>query len=285
MAEGSAEGTAAGTAGGNEAPGGSPIGVGIDVGGTGIKVGKVDLDSGRVLGERIYVKTPSPSTPDAVAETIAGVLREMEWTGPVGIALPTVIHKGVAQIAYNIDESWIGTDVEELLSRHLPDNLALTLNDADAAGIAESYYGAAKGRKGLTLLLTLGTGIGSALLLDGRLVPNSELGHVLVRAFDESSIDETEHLAAPSLKEKNGWTLEEWAARIDSVLRQLEHILWPRLIVLGGGISEDSESWFPLLTNRTEVVAATRQNDAGMIGAAAYAAADGGIIDISSVFS
>lgn len=267
-------------------PSGDPrIGVGVDVGGTGIKVGRIDLDEGQVIGERIYVPTPQPSTPDAVAETIAGVLRDLDWTGPVGIALPTVIHKGVAQIAYNIDDSWIGTDVEDLLATHLPDNHALTLNDADAAGIAESYYGAAKGTKGLTLLLTLGTGIGSALLIDGRLVPNSELGHVLVRSVNETTIDETEHLAAPSLKEKNGWSLEEWARRIDSVIRQLEHVLWPRLIVLGGGISEDSESWFPLLTNLTPVVAATRHNDAGIIGAAAYAAADGGIIDISSVFS
>lgn len=261
------------------------IGLGVDVGGTGIKIGRIDLRAGEVIGERIYIDTPQPSTPEAVATTIAGVIDDLDWTAPVGIALPTVVHKGIAQIAYNIDKSWIGTDVEELLARHLPNNVTVTLNDADAAGIAESVFGAAKGTKGLTLLLTLGTGIGSALLLDGRLVPNSELGHVLVRAIDGVSVDETENLAAPSLKESNGWSYEEWVPRIDSVLKQLEHVLWPRLIVIGGGISAESEKWFPLLTNRTEVVAATRHNDAGIIGAAALAAEDAGIIDLSGVFS
>lgn len=261
------------------------IGLGVDVGGTGIKIGRIDLRTGTVIGERIYIDSPKPSTPEAVAQTIAKAVEDLEWTAPVGIALPTVVHKGVAQIAYNIDKSWIGTNVEELLAEHLPNNAALTLNDADAAGIAESAFGAAKGTKGLTLLLTLGTGIGSALLFDGKLVPNSELGHVLVHSFDGTSVDETENLAAPSLKESKGWSYEEWVPRIDSVLKQLEHVLWPRLIVIGGGISAESEHWFPLLTNRTKVVAATRLNDAGIIGAAAFAAADAGIIDLGAVFN
>lgn len=260
------------------------VGLGVDVGGTGIKIGRIDLRAGTVIGERIYIDTPKPATPEAVVKTIAGALEDLGWTEPVGIALPTVIHKGVAQIAYNIDKTWIGTNVEELLEKHLPNNTALTLNDADAAGITESAFGAAKGTKGLTLLLTLGTGIGSALLLDGRLVPNSELGHVLVRSFDGEIVDETENLAAPSLKESNGWSYEEWVPRINSVLTQLEHVLWPRLIVIGGGISAESEHWFPMLTNRTKVVAATRLNDAGIIGAAAFAAADAGIIDLTAVF-
>lgn len=260
------------------------VGLGVDVGGTGIKIGRIDLRAGTVIGERIYIDTPKPATPEAVVKTIAGALEDLGWTEPVGIALPTVIHKGVAQIAYNIDKTWIGTNVEELLEKHLPNNTALTLNDADAAGITESAFGAAKGTKGLTLLLTLGTGIGSALLLDGRLVPNSELGHVLVRSFDGETVDETENLAAPSLKESNGWSYEEWVPRINSVLTQLEHVLWPRLIVIGGGISAESEHWFPMLTNRTKVVAATRLNDAGIIGAAAFAAADAGIIDLTAVF-
>lgn len=259
-------------------------GLGVDVGGTGIKVGRVDLEDGTLIGERTYVPTPQPSTPDAVAEAIAGVVADLAWTGPVGIAVPTVIHKGVAQIAPNIDDSWIGTNVEELFDRHLPDNPAVLLNDADAAGVAEAYYGAAKDTAGLTLLLTLGTGIGSALLFDGRLIPNSELGHVLVRSVDDPElIDETEHLAAPSLLEPNGWSLDEWTRRISSVIEQVEDLFWPRLIVLGGGISARSEEWFPLLTNRTPVVAASRLNDAGLIGAAAYAAADTGLLDLEGL--
>lgn len=261
-------------------------GLGVDVGGTGIKVGRVDLEAGTLIGERTYVHTPQPATPDAVAATIAGVVADMEWTGPVGIAVPTVIHRGIAQIAHNIDTSWIGTDVEDLFAQHLPNNPAVLLNDADAAGITEAYYGSAKGASGLTLLLTLGTGIGSALLFDGRLIPNSELGHMLVRSVDAPEvIDETEHLAAPSLREPNGWTLAEWTRRISSVIEQVEDLFWPRLIVLGGGISARSEEWFPLLSNRTPVVAASRLNDSGLVGAAAYAAADQGMFDLSSALS
>lgn len=260
-------------------------GVGIDVGGTGIKVGRVDLRTGTVLGERIYVHTPQPSTPDAVASTIAEVVGDLDWHGPVGIAVPTVIHKGVAQIAHNIDHSWINTNVEQLFAQHLPDNPAALLNDADAAGITEAYYGSAAGAEGLTLLLTLGTGIGSALLWNGQLIPNSELGHLLVQSLEDPHVfDEAEHLAAPSLREERQWSVAEWAKRISSVLEQVEALFWPRLIVLGGGISAKSDEWFPLLTNRTPVVAASRLNDAGLVGAAAYAAAHAGTFDLSAVY-
>lgn len=261
-------------------------GVGVDVGGTGIKVGRVDLRSGTVLGERIYVHTPQPSTPEAVASTIADVLHDMDWQGPVGIAVPTVIYKGAAQIAHNIDDSWIGTNVADLFARYLPDNPVSLLNDADAAGITEAYYGSAAGAEGLTLLLTLGTGIGSALLWNGQLIPNSELGHLLVQSIDDPGVfDETEHLAAPSLREEKGWSIADWAKRISAVIEQIEELFWPRLIVLGGGISAKSDEWFPLLTNRTPVVAASRLNDAGLVGAAAYAAAHTGEFDIDSVYA
>src|SRR5690606_31943182 len=149
-------------------------------GGTGIKVGLVDLSTGELIGDRLVRDTPRPATPDAIADTIRQMVAEFDWTGPVGIALPSVIHEGVAQIAHHIDSAWIGCDVVDLFDRHLPDHTVLMLNDADAAGLTEVHYGAGEGIDGLVILLTFGTGIGSALLLDGRLLPNSEFGHVLV---------------------------------------------------------------------------------------------------------
>lgn len=260
-------------------------GLGVDVGGTGIKAGLVDLDRGDLIGERIVRDTPQPATPDAVAATIREMVDELAWDGPVGVALPSVIHEGVARIAHNIDASWIGCDVVELFARHLPGRAVVMLNDADAAGLTEVQFGAAAGLEGLVILLTFGTGIGSALLFDGRLIPNTEFGHLMVEDIAGRGFDETEHLASASVRARDGLSFAEWAPHVSNVLRNIEDLLWPRAFVLGGGVSEAADEWFPLLENRTPVRAAVRLNDAGIIGAATYAAADAGVLDLGDVLS
>lgn len=254
--------------------------LGVDVGGTGIKVGVVDLRRGVLIGDRHVRPTPRPATPEAVADTIRGMVGEVGWHGPVGVALPSVIHDGVARIAHNIDESWIGCDVVDLFDRHLPDHDVVLLNDADAAGLTEVRYGAAEGIEGLVVLLTFGTGIGSALLIDGRLIPNTEFGHMLVEDVEGRGVDETEHLASASVRTRDGLSYEQWAPHVSGVLRAIEELLWPRAFVLGGGVSEDADEWFPLLENRTPVRAAVRLNDAGIIGAAVCAAGGTGELDL-----
>lgn len=264
-------------------PGPTTTGLGVDVGGTGIKVGLVDLERGELVGERLTRRTPQPATPEAVAAAIAELVRDSGWEGPVGVALPSVIHEGVARIAHNIDRSWIGCDVVDLFDRHLPDRPVHLLNDADAAGLTEAHYGAAEGVAGLVILLTFGTGIGSALIFDGRLVPNSELGHLMIEDISGRGFDETEHLAAASVRARDGLTYAQWAPHVSNVLRWIEELLWPRAFVLGGGISEAADEWFPLLDNRTPVRAAVRLNDAGIIGAAAFAAGRSGLLNLGDV--
>ena len=259
---------------------GTPTGLGVDVGGTGIKVGLVDLARGELIGDRVVRGTPQPATPDAIAQSIREMTEEFDWTGPVGVALPSVIHEGVARIAHNIDKSWIGCDVAELFDRHLPGRTVLMLNDADAAGLTEVHYGAGEGIDGLVILLTFGTGIGSALLLDGRLLPNSEFGHVIVEDIAGRGFDEAEHLASAAVRSRDGLSFAEWAPHVSNVLRSIEDLLWPRAFVLGGGVSEVADEWFPLLENRTPVRAAVRRGDAGIIGAALYAAGYSGVLDL-----
>ena len=259
--------------------------LGVDVGGTGIKVGEVDLDSGRLVGERLTRSTPQPATPDAIAGVIREMVEEIGGDGPVGVALPSVIHEGVARVAHNIDPEWIGCDVHNLFARHLPGRPVVMLNDADAAGLTEVHYGAGGGIKGLVILLTFGTGIGSALLLDGRLIPNTEFGHLLVRDIAGRGVDEAEHLASAAVRARDDLSFEEWAPHVSNVLRSIEDLLWPRAFVLGGGVSESASEWFPLLDNRTPVRAAVRLNDAGIIGAALYAAAHVGLVDLADELS
>ncbi|KAA0919775.1 polyphosphate--glucose phosphotransferase [Dietzia sp. ANT_WB102] len=259
----------------------TPTGLGVDVGGTGIKVGLVDLTQGELIGDRLVRSTPQPATPDAIAGAISEMVEEFDWAGPVGIALPSVIHEGVARIAHNIDKSWIGCDVGELFDRHLPGRPVLMLNDADAAGLTEVHYGAGEGVDGLVILLTFGTGIGSALLLNGKLLPNSEFGHLIVEDIAGRGFDEAEHLASAAVRARDGLSFAEWAPHVSNVLRSIEDLLWPRAFVLGGGVSEAADEWFPLLENRTPVRPAVRLNDAGIIGAALYAAGHSGVLDLS----
>ncbi|EKT77548.1 polyphosphate glucokinase [Rhodococcus opacus M213] len=237
-------------------------GFGVDVGGSGVKGGVVDLETGQLVGDRIKLLTPQPSTPEAVAETVAEIVRQAEWDGPVGITLPSVVTGGVARSAANIDKKWIGTDARALFSDALGGRLVTVLNDADAAGIAEDALGAGKDAKGVVILLTFGTGIGSAILHDGVLLPNTEFGHMEVDG------KEAEHRAASSVKEKKDLSYKEWAGEVSRVLIRFENLLWPDLFIAGGGISRKNEKWIPHLTNRTPVVPAALLNTAGIVGAA-----------------
>ncbi|ABG98596.1 MULTISPECIES: polyphosphate--glucose phosphotransferase [Rhodococcus] len=237
-------------------------GFGVDVGGSGVKGGVVDLETGQLVGDRIKLLTPQPSTPEAVAETVAEIIRRAEWDGPVGITLPSVVTGGVARSAANIDKKWIGTDARKLFSDALGGRLVTVLNDADAAGIAEDALGAGKDAKGVVILLTFGTGIGSAILHDGVLLPNTEFGHMEVDG------KEAEHRAASSVKEKKDLSYKEWAGEVSRVLTRFENLMCPDLFIAGGGISRKNEKWIPHLTNRTPVVPAALLNTAGIVGAA-----------------
>jgi len=237
-------------------------GFGVDVGGSGVKGGVVDLETGQLVGDRIKLLTPQPSTPEAVAETVAEIIRQAEWDGPVGITLPSVVTGGVARSAANIDKKWIGTDARALFSEALGGRLVTVLNDADAAGIGEDALGAGKDAKGVVILLTFGTGIGSAILHNGVLLPNTEFGHMEVDG------KEAEHRAASSVKEKKDLSYKEWAGEVSRVLTRFENLLWPDLFIAGGGISRKNEKWIPHLTNRTPVVPAALLNTAGIVGAA-----------------
>lgn len=241
---------------------------GIDVGGSGIKGGIVDLSTGLLIGERFKLLTPQPATPPAVAKAIAEVVNEFGWTGPLGVTYPGVITHGVAQTAANVDKSWIGTNARDVISAELGGQQVTILNDADAAGLAEERYGAGANQSGLVVLLTFGTGIGSAVIHNGTLIPNTELGHLEVGG------KEAEHRAASSVKERNGWSYQKWAKQVTRVLVAIENTIWPDLFIAGGGISRKADKWLPLLESRTPVVAAALQNTAGIVGAAMAATVD-----------
>jgi polyphosphate glucokinase len=238
---------------------------GVDVGGSGIKGCEVDLDAGALNGNRLRIPTPDPSVPEAVAEVIAEIVQSFGWHGPLGVTLPCVVKAGVTHTAANIHRDWIGTDAAKLLTARIGEQV-LVINDADAAGIAEMRYGAGRGVTGVTVLLTFGTGIGSAVFVDGMLVPNTELGHLQLDGRD------AEDLAAAAVRDELGLSWPEWAARVTRYLRALETVIWPDLIIIGGGVSKRAGKWLPLLDNRTPVVPAALRNDAGIVGVALAAA-------------
>ncbi|MCW2766209.1 MAG: Polyphosphate glucokinase [Nocardioides sp.] len=240
---------------------------GIDFGGTGIKGAPVDLATGEFAQERVRIKTPEKSTPENVAEVLAELVGQFpKSSAPVGITVPGVVRHGVVGSAANIDQSWIGTDADRLFTRALGRDVHV-VNDADAAGLAEVTYGAAKGRRGLVILTTLGTGIGSAFLYDGVLTPNSELGHLEIDGHD------AEARAANSARESEGLSMEKWAHRLTTYYRTLEKLFSPDLFVVGGGISKRSDEFLPLVDIDTEIVPAQLRNQAGVVGAALYASA------------
>jgi polyphosphate glucokinase len=242
------------------------VGFGVDIGGSGIKGAMVDLTTGDFIGERTKILTPRPATPDAVADVVADLLDRTGWTGPVGITVPAVVQDQTARTAANIDHSWIGTDCAELFRTRLavdgvPREVAV-LNDADAAGIAEARYGSDAARNGAVLLLTLGTGIGSALLVNGVLYPNTELGHLRFPAMD------AEKWASSAVKDREDLTYREWARRLDLVLAEYVRILNPQTVIVGGGVSRKAHKWVPELTVDVPVVPAELRNRAGIVGAA-----------------
>ena len=242
-------------------------GFGIDIGGSGIKGAPVDLDGGHFAAERLRIPTPSPSTPGAVADVVAQVVESFAddaGNAPIGVTFPAIIQHGVALSAANVDQSWIGTDIDALFSARIGRKVHV-VNDADAAGVAEARFGAARDVKGVVIVVTLGTGIGSALLLDGRLVPNTELGHLEIDGHDAES------RAADSVREKDDLSWEKWSHRLQTYFGTLEKLFSPDLIVVGGGVSKKSAKFLPLLDLRTKIVPAQLLNDAGIIGAAVLA--------------
>ncbi|MGY1809975.1 polyphosphate--glucose phosphotransferase [Blastococcus sp. SYSU D00669] len=237
-------------------------GFGVDIGGSGIKGCTVDLHKGELIGERVRIETPQPSLPEPVYDVVGQIVASFDWTHRIGVTFPGVLKHGVVHTAANVDKSWLGTNLAEGLRARIPSDHVETLNDADAAGVAEVRYGAGRDRKGVVLMLTFGTGIGSALFVDGVLVPNTEFGHIQVDGEDG------ERRASAAAKDREELSYPEWAKRVDRYLDVLEGSVWPDLIIVGGGVSKKAHKWVPLLSTRTEVVAAELQNDAGIVGAA-----------------
>jgi polyphosphate glucokinase len=238
-------------------------GIGVDVGGSGIKAAAVDLADGVAHG-RIRVETPQPATPDAVAATIATLVRHFDVPGSIGCTLPAVVLNGTVHTAAHIDESWIGCRATTLLSR-ATDRPCVVLNDADAAGVAEARFGAARGRDGLVVMVTIGTGVGTAILYDGELVPNAELGHIQVdRHIGDSWVSDATRV-------ERSLTWKRWTRRLDRYLTHLHDLLWPDLIVIGGGIVKHSDRFLDRIDPGCEVKIATLGNLAGIVGAAVVA--------------
>lgn len=238
--------------------------VGIDIGGSGVKGAAVDVAGGKLATERIRLETPSPATPEAVTAAAVEVLERIDVPGPIGLTLPSVVRHGVVETAANIDPTWIGVNAVELFSR-VTGRAVAVVNDADAAGVAEMRFGAGHDEAGVVLLLTLGTGIGSALFVDGALVPNTELGHLHLHDGD------AEHWAADSARERHGLSWPDYAGRVQDYLELVERLLWPNLFIIGGGVSKHAEKFLPDISIGTRVVPAQLRNGAGIVGAALFA--------------
>jgi len=239
--------------------------LGIDIGGSGIKGAPVDTTTGQLTAERQKLATPHPSTPDAVAEVVQDLVKNFGWTGVTGITFPGVVAGGVVRTAANVDHSWIGADAVKAFGAN--SHLSVTvINDADAAGVAEMRFGAGQGVAGTVLMLTFGTGIGSALFIDGTLVPNTEFGHIQIRGKD------AEKRASELAREEHNLTWDAWAGRVAEYLEHMEALLSPDLIIIGGGVSRKSDKFLPLLPSlQAKVVPARLQNEAGIVGAALVA--------------
>lgn len=237
------------------------VALGIDIGGTGIKGALVDTTTGELLTDRMRHATPQPSTPAAVADVVEKIVAATGHSGLIGATFPAVISHGVALTAANVDKSWIGADVNALLGEATGSPVTV-LNDADAAGLAEVRFGAAKGETGVVLMLTFGTGIGSALFVDGHLVPNTELGHLEIDGHDAES------RAAASVKDDEGLSFKHWARRVQKYMSHVEALFAPDLFIVGGGVSKDARKWVPELALRAPIRVATLLNNAGIVGAA-----------------
>lgn len=227
-----------------------------------MKAAPVDLsDAGKLLADRFRISTPTPATPDAVAEVVVELVQHFDWAGPVGIALPSVVRSGVVHSAANIDDSWIDVDAKALFSSVLGHEVVV-MNDADAAGVAEMSFGAGVGRDGVVMALTFGTGIGSALFVDGHLVPNTELGHLEFRG------ESFERWAAASAKKREELSWKKWAARVSTYVQTIDALFSPDVLIVGGGASKSADKWVPFIEARPEIVVAEFANSAGIVGAA-----------------
>jgi polyphosphate glucokinase len=235
--------------------------LGIDVGGSGIKGAPVETKTGELLAERIRIKTPKNAEPQPVAEVVAEIANTFNWTKSVGIGFPAPIKAGIAMMAANISEKWIGTNADDLFTKATGCDCTV-INDADAAGLAEMKFGAGKGQPGTVIMVTLGTGIGSAIFYRGNLLPNTEFGHL------EMNGKIAEHRASDAVRQRDGLSWKKYARRLNNYLVEMERLFWPDLFVIGGGISKESEKYIPRLMIETPIVPAQFLNEAGIVGAA-----------------
>jgi len=258
-----------------------PIAVGVDVGGSGIKAAVVDTTTGGLISDRLRVPTPSPSTPELVSSTIGRLVRRLAKANglaesvPVGVGLPGVTTGGRLLTAANIDPAWVDYPVANKLAKSLKRTVSI-VNDADAAGIAEMRFGVGAGKPGVVIFLTLGTGVGSGVFIDGTLVPNTEFGQMEIRGRP------AERRSAAASRVRRGLSWKAWAMDLDEHLQRIEDLMWPTLFILGGGVSKNADRYIPRLTVRTPVVPASLRNDAGIVGAAIVAAE--GLADASSTW-
>jgi polyphosphate glucokinase len=235
--------------------------LGIDVGGSGIKGAPVDTRTGKLLEERLRIKTPKGAEPKPVAGVVAEIARSFDWKGPIGIGFPAPIKAGVAMMAANVSDKWVGTNADELFTKVTGCDCTM-VNDADAAGLAEMKFGAGKGQPGTVIMITLGTGIGTAIFHGGKLLPNTEFGHLDMNGRD------AEHRASDAVRQLEDLSWKKYAKRLNRYLTAMEKLFWPDLFIVGGGISKQAEKYIPLLKIETPVVPAQFLNEAGIVGAA-----------------
>lgn len=238
--------------------------LGIDIGGSGIKGAIVNTKLGKMKTKRYRIPTPNPATPDSVAQVIMKIVKHFNWDGIIGVGFPGVVQNGVAMTAANLGEIWAGTNLNLLFSE-ITECPVYVVNDADAAGTAELKFGAGKGYKGVVMLITVGTGLGTVMFSDGKLVPNLELGHIILNG------DDAEKYASDAARKNGNLNWDEWADRFNEYLARIEFLTWPDLIVIGGGASKKDDKFFQHLTTRAKVVPAELLNEAGIIGAAVAA--------------
>ena len=238
--------------------------LGIDIGGTGIKGAIVDTKTGELTSERVRLLTPKPATPQAIADTLNKLVKQLKWQGPIGCGFPATVQHGIARTASNIDKSWINTNAAGLFSQ-TTGCPCFVVNDADAAGVAEMKFGAGKDNQGVVALITIGTGLGSAIFTQGQLLPNTELGHLQLEGMV------AEHYASASARELNELSWKKWGKRFNKYLQRLEFLLSPDLIILGGGASKKFEKYNEQLNTRAPVIPAQSLNQAGIVGAALFA--------------
>jgi len=238
--------------------------LGIDIGGSGVKGAIVDTKKGEMLSERFRIPTPEPASPEAVSKVIKQIVEHFQWTGPIGAGYPGVVQNGLVRTAANVDTSWINTNIEALLSKVTGCPVSV-VNDADAAGLAEMKFGSGKDNKGLVLLVTVGTGLGTVMFSRGKLVPNLEMGHIILNGAD------AEQYASDAARKNHNLSWDKWAERFNEYLKRMEDLLWPDLIIIGGGVSKKSELFNGLIKSRAKILPAQLENNAGIVGAA-YAA-------------